>query len=286
MAIKGKRKPKARSPRVVTAGPRPAYVPPKVPPFQRTGTKFLVALLFEAVIFSLLVGFGEQSADDKRRLMVTEFSSLVDASLSRAGTAIQPLQTSALVLPELGPRIAELQGEDPPAAEDVITEADTWASSLARAADGLVAVQVPDGNWEVGQRNLLFDARNLMDRGLRIFITLTEELKAVVQIEGEPQAQLITTIQNQIPIATGIFDSGYSRLQEMRRRVGLPTTSTSISSGGIPGIAPEPAFPPGEAPPLEVPVEAPVEAPADEGGGNGGGNGGGGGDGGGGGGNG
>src|SRR5688572_8056397 len=101
MAIKGKSKPKSRRGRVVTPGPRPAYVAPKVPLFQRTGTKFLVVLLAELAFFALLVGFGEQSKNDRHKEAVEEFGTLIDSALARGGSAIQPITGASLILPEL-----------------------------------------------------------------------------------------------------------------------------------------------------------------------------------------
>lgn len=273
MAIKGKRKPRARSGRVVTAGPRPAYVPPKVPMFQRAGARFLVALVLEAAIFSLVVGFGEQSEGDRHRARIGEFAALIEASLLQAGPAIQPLPAGALVLPQLGTKLTELQGEDPPNAADVMAEVEVWSAALTEAADGVSTVEVPEEGLEPEQRLALTEARNLMDRGLRMYVGLAEQVRVAAQIEGKPQQELITSIQNQLPVAAATFDAGYGKLQDQRRRVGLSTTA-GVPGGGFPpgGIVPGGA--PGFEPPI-VPGE-PVEVAPGGGGGGGGGKGGGG----------
>lgn len=272
MAIKGKRKPKARSGRVVTAGPRPAYVPPRVPPFQRTGTKFLVALIAEALIFALLVGFGEQSRSDREKARIGEFTSLIEVSLGGAGEVIQPLPGGAQVLPQLPATLSALEGEEPPEEEAVIAQAEEWASALIRAADGVSAVQVPEENLDPTQSLGLAEARNLMQRGLRISAGLADELRVAVQIEGEPREELIATIQAQLPVATEIFSAGYGRLQEVRAQAGLPTTAT-VPGGGFPGGGLPPEGLPGFEPPIpeeQVPV---VEGGGGKGGGKGGGGG-------------
>jgi hypothetical protein len=261
MAIKGKRKSKARSPRVVTPGRRPAYVPPKVPVFQRTGAKFLVALILEAVLFSLIVGFGEESEADFQRERIREFTSLVEASLSRAGSSIQPTPpTGALILPEMGTRLSELTGEEPPKAEAVEAETAAWADALTRAADGIGRIELVRGELEPIQVLFLTGARTEMDRGLRMYVGLAEQVGVAAQIEGAPQTELITTIQNQIQVAQSVFDAGYGKLYEARRLAGLPLTS-SLPGGGLQ----QPQVPPG------VEVVPPVtDQPADEGGGGGG----------------
>lgn len=267
MAIKGKRKPKARSGRAVTAGPRPAYVAPKVPPFQRTGAKFLVALIFEAAIFSLLVGFGEQSQADRQKERIGEFTALVEASLGQAGDAIQPLPGGAQVLPQLPSRLSQLEAGEL-GDEVAIPEAEDWASSLTGAADGVTAVQVPEEHLDPAQRLALTDARNLLERGLRMFVGLADEFRVAVQIDGAPQADLIASIQQQLAVASETFNAGYGKLQDVRSRAGLSTTASlpggGLPAGGIPagGI---PGAPPGFDP--TMPVDTTQVIPTDEGGG-------------------
>jgi hypothetical protein len=270
MAIKGKKKPKARSGRVVTAGPRPAYVPPKVPLMQRTGAKFLVALVAEALIFALLVGFGEQSRADRQKAGIGEFTTLIEASLGRAGEAIHPLPGGAQVLPQLQTTLSQLEAEEPPEEEVIIAQADAWASSLNRVADGVATVQVPQDDLDASQRLGLTEARNLMQRGLRIYAGLADQLRVAVQIEDDPRTELIAAILAQLPVVAETFSAGYGRLQDVRARAGLATTA-SVPGGGFPGGGlPQEGVPGFEPPILEE------EIPVDEGGGQGGGGGGGG----------
>jgi hypothetical protein len=274
MAIKGKRKGKARSGRVVTPGPRPAYVPPRIPPFQRTGAKFLVALILEAVLFSLAVGFGEQSEADRQAERIDQVTSLVQASLSRGGAAIQAFPTGASVLPELGTRLSELTAEEPPKSEDVATETEAWSSAVTRAAEGVAGVQVPSEDLDPQQRLALTEARNLIERSLRLYAGLADQVAVAAQIEGDAQRALIESIQQQIAVAGEMFSAGFGKIQEVRARAGL---STAPTTSGVPGLTP-PGLP--DFPIQSVP--APEEPPADTGGGGGkGGKGGGGGNGGG-----
>jgi hypothetical protein len=276
MAIKGKKKPKARSGRVVTAGPRPAYVPPKVPLFQRTGTKFLVALIAEALIFALLVGFGEQSRADRQRAQIGEFTTLVEASLSGAGELIQPLPTGAQVLPELPTRLGDLQagGADP---EMLMEEAESWADAMDGAATNILEVQVEYEVLDTDQRLALAAARDLLERGLQMFSGLAEQLAVAAQIEGEPQEDLIASMQDQLTVAGATFQAGYGQLQEVRRKAGLPTVA-NVPGGGFPQM---PGGIPGAPPGLDLPIPGedtqvvPAPPPGGGGGGQGGGGGGG-----------
>jgi hypothetical protein len=268
MAIKGKGKPKSRAGRVVTPGPRPAYVPPKVPLFQRTGAKFLFVLLIELTFFALLVGFGEQSQTDREKEALTEVSTLVDSALARGGAAIQLVPPSAIVLPELGTRVTEVQSGT--AEEDaVLAETEAWSSSLVDASTAVAEIEIPNKNLEPSQVLALTEARNLIERGLLMYSSLSDQLGVAVQIEGDPRDQLIATIQTQIRTAVGTFDAGYGRLQEEKRKLGIALASPD--AGGLPGGIPQTGgIPAGGVPPIEIPAEE----PADDGGGGGGGGGG------------
>ncbi|MGH2711478.1 MAG: hypothetical protein ACRDH9_09780 [Actinomycetota bacterium] len=230
-----------------------------------------MALILEVILFSLVVGFGEQSKTERQQDTVTEFTSLVDASLARGGDTIQLLPGNVVVLPQLATTIGTLAGEDPPDAETVTTETDRWTTSLSSAGQSITELQVPTRDLEPIHRLILNESINLMDRGLQIFLEITKQLKVVVQLDGAPREELIETIQTQIPIATGIFQAGYGQLLDVRRRVGL-STSTGIPEGGIPGAGLPGSQP--IIPPIDVPVGEPDTG---GGGGNGGGNGGGGG---------
>ena len=272
MAIKGKKKPKARSPRVVTAGPRrPAYVPPKVPLFQRTGAKFLVALIAEAIVFSLLIGFGEQSEKDRQQRAIAEFTSLIEASLGRAGEVVQPFPGGAQLIPQLSPRLAELQGENPPDAEAIEAETEQWKEALTRAADGIVEVQVPQKNLDPGQRLALSEIKLQMERNIRIHAALATQLAIAAQLDEELRDELAITIQDQAAQSGRAFATAYGKLQEVRRRVGLSTTAT-LPGGGFPA---PPAGIEGIPEGAEVvPVEPPGGGGNNGGGGQGGGGGG------------
>ena len=271
MAIKGK-KPKARSGRVVTAGPRPAYVPPKVPLMQRTGAKFLVALVAETIFFALLVGFGEQSRAERQGENIEEYSALLEASLARAGESIQLLPGGTQILPQLPPRLTELQEGIAPEEDAVLGEAESWVSAMNGAANAILEIQVEYDVLDLELRRELADARDLIERSLRLHAGLAEQVKVVAQIDGDPQRELITTILEQLPVATIMFDAGYNKLQDVRIAAGLPAT-TGIPSGvpgGFPGAPPGTEFPFGEDPQI-------VPAPPAGGGGQGGGDDGGGG---------
>jgi hypothetical protein len=236
MAIKGKRKGKARSGRTVTAGPRPVYVQPKTPLFQRTGMKVVLVLFLEALVFAILVGFDAQSDTERHQEAVTEFSQLVDAAMAQEG-AVQSLPGGALVLPELGQTIPTLGTEDA-VPEEIVEKAEVWSTQASGAADRVGQVELPEeGSLEPEQRGRLASAREEMERGLLMYSTLADEVGIAAQIDGDLQDQAIASVQEFFLLAGSTFDAGYSQLQEVRDEVGL-LPSTATPPGGLPGGLP------------------------------------------------
>lgn len=230
MAIKGKKKPKSRSGRAVAAAPRPFLVPPKTPPFRRTGTKVLLVILIEAAVFGALLLAGAQSEEDAYRDHITQFGSLVESALYTSGAA-QPLPAGPLVLPELGQTLSQLQAGEAKE-KDVLDRAESWSEVTSTAAGDIAKIQaegVP-----------LTESRRLMQQGLRLYSALAGEIRVAAQLEGDAQTQLVETIGQQYLLAGEIFDAGYQKLQEERRKAGIPTESSPAGplDPGVPFPAP------------------------------------------------
>ncbi len=222
MAIKGKRRGRSRSGRTVTTAPRPYLVPPKTPLMRRTGTKVVLVLLAEVVVFALLVMADAQSDADRRRDQIAEFTSLVEAQLYQGGAAQQSF-TGPLVLPQLGEAISQLQtggGDQQGLAED----AASWSEVAERAADGIAGIDTDLAG--------LREARNLMEHGLELYAGLAQQVGLASELEGRSRRTLLETIGRQIIVAATIFDTGYGALQEERRLADLPTSSSP--PGGVP----------------------------------------------------
>jgi hypothetical protein len=228
VAIKGKRRTRSRSGRTVATAPRPYLVRPKTPLFRRTGTKVVLVVLAEALVFGLLVLGDAQTDEDAARQEVSEFASLVDAQLYQGGVAQQSF-AGPLILPQLGETISQIRTGQAKEA-DVLENAASWSELATGAADGLAEVQT--------DRPGLKEARKLMEQGLRLYASLADEVRVAVQLEGRPQKELIDAIGRQLEAAATVFDTGYGMLQEERRKVGLQTQSAVPSGipGGIPGL--------------------------------------------------
>ena len=238
MAIKGKRKGKARSARTVTAGPRPAYVQPKTPMLQRTGTKVALVLLIEALVFAVLVGFDIQSDREREQRALAEFTQLIEAGMFSGGAA-QPLPAGALVLPELGQTVSTLGTEeaDP---EQITQSSEGWSSTATEAAERVGSVRVPEEGLDPSQRLALTEARNGIQRGLLAYATLADLVGIAARAEGKLQEEMIASVQESLVLAGTIFDTGYQKLQEERRKAGLSTVANTpggmFPGGGVPGL--------------------------------------------------
>jgi hypothetical protein len=235
VAIKGKRRSRARSGRPVAMAPRPYLVPPKTPLMRRTGTKVFLVVLLEALLFSLLVLGDAQSDADRRREEIVEFTSLVEAQLYQGGAAQQSF-AGPLVLPQLGQAVAQIEGGEVEL-EEIQQNTESWSDVATRAGQQI-------GDIEVELAGLK-QARNLMEQGLLLYAQLARELGVAVEIDGAARRDLLGTITEQMGIAGVIFDTGFGLLQEERRKAGLPTASsfpggTPGDFGGLPPLPPGP----------------------------------------------
>lgn len=231
MAIKGKRRTRARSGRTVAAAPRPFLVRPKTPLMRRTGTKVLLVILGWALVFGALVMADAQSDADRRRQEISEFTSLVETQLYQSGAAQQSF-AGPLVLPQLGEAVSQLEAGEGDEAE-IAQNTDSWADVAERAGNSVGGVDVDLAG--------LREARNLMAQRLELYATLARQVGIAAELDGRQRAGLLETIGEQLTSAATIFDTGYGALQEERRLAGLPT-STSLPGGmpddfgGLPGL--------------------------------------------------
>jgi hypothetical protein len=228
MAIKGKRRTRHRSSRSAARAPRPFLVRPRTPLFRRTGTKVVLVVLAEAMVFVILALAGAQTEADERRDRITEFGSLVEAQLYRDGAAQQSFP-GPLVLPELGQAVAELASGKVKDPEAMTADAEGWARVAREAGDALGRITADGAE--------LAEARELMKQGLLLYSSLAQEIRVATELEGTQQQQLVDTLTEQMSVAAGIFDTGWGKLQEARREAGLETQAPLPGGlGGLPGV--------------------------------------------------
>jgi hypothetical protein len=227
MAIKGKRKGRSR-PRTVATAPRQFLVPPRTPLFRRTGTQVLLVVLFWAAVFSVVVGVGLASEADRRAQHIDQFTNLVNGALSSESVA-QSIGASQLVLPEMGQALSEIrQGSVEPG--QLVAQSRDWQRRALAAASKITRIQTDEAQ--------LVEARSLLEQGLELYAALARQLGVAARLEGSEQQDLLTGIEEQLQSAAVVFDTGYGKLLEERRRAGLPvaTGPPGIPGGGIPGL--------------------------------------------------
>ncbi|HJV04987.1 MAG TPA: hypothetical protein VJ868_06975 [Actinomycetota bacterium] len=226
MAIKGKRRGRSR-PRAVATAPRQFLVPPKTPLFRRTGTQVLLVVLFWAAVFSIVVGFGLASEADRRAQHIDQFTNLVNGALASESVS-QSLGASHLILPEMGQAITELR-QGRAAEADVAASARDWQRRALAASSKIGRIETEEAN--------LVEARTLMQQGLDLHAAVARQVGVAGGLEGQARNQLLTGIQEQLQAAQVVFDTGYGKLLEERRRAGLPVaTGPPGIPGGIPGL--------------------------------------------------
>jgi hypothetical protein len=227
MAIKGKRKGRSR-PRTVATAPRQFLVPPRTPLFRRAGTHVLLVVLFWAAVFSVVVGVGLASEADRRAQHIDQFTNLVNGALSSESVA-QSIGASQLVLPEMGQALSEIrQGRVEPG--QLVAQSRDWQRRALTAASKITRIQTDEAQ--------LVEARSLLEQGLELYAALARQLGVAARLEGSEQQDLLTGIEEQLQSAAVVFDTGYGKLLEERRRAGLPvaTGPPGIPGGGIPGL--------------------------------------------------
>jgi hypothetical protein len=242
MAIKGKRR--SRGGRTsVGAAPRPAYVVPRKPVFQRTGVRvFLILFLLAGIITGIVVGINVRNANRKReeaRQDVKEFQVRVEAALT-AESIGQTGSSSPLILPELGQTISELQGDQIKKGQikEKKEQLQTWNANAKEAAEKIALLDT--GSSEYAKD--LTQSKNLIRQSLMIYAGLAQSVSIALDLEGKPRQDLIQNIVDQYPSGATVFDSGWQGLQTLRSELGIaePIVPPGLQQPGFPGV---PAIP-------------------------------------------
>jgi hypothetical protein len=245
MAIKGKRR--SRGGRTsIGAAPRPQFVVPRKPVFQRTGVRvFLILLLLAGIVTGVVVGINVRNSNRKRdqaRGDVREFQVRVEAALSAEAIG-QTQGTGPLILPELGQTISELQGGQIPKGQVKQTkeQLETWNTNAKEAAEKIALLDVGTSEY-VEELN---DSKNLIRQSLIMYAGLARELAIALDLEGKSREDLVQNIVDQYPSAATVFDTGWRTLQTLRSDLGIaePIVPPGLQQPGVPGVPAVPAIP-------------------------------------------
>lgn len=245
MAIKGKRR--SRGGRTsVGAAPRPQYVVPKKPVFQRTGVRvFLILFVLAGIITGIVVGINVRNANRKRdeaRQDVKEFQVRVEAALTAKGIG-QTQAISVVVLPELGQTLSELQGNQIKKGQvkEKKEQLETWNADAKEAAEKIAVLDVGTSDYF----DDLTASRNLIRQGLLMYAGLAKSISIALELEGTPRQDLVQNIVEQYPTAATVFDTGWQTMQQVRSDLGIsqPIVPPGLQQPGVPGVPGVPAIP-------------------------------------------
>lgn len=261
MAIKGKRR--SRGGRAsVGAAPRPQFVVPRKPLFQRTGVRvFLILILLAGLITGIVVGLRVRNTNrklDAARQDVKEFQVRVETALTAKGIG-QKQSTSVVILQELGQTLSELQGGQIKKKKETHTKLDTWNTDAKEAAQTIAALDV--GATEYVED--LTEVRSLFQQSLLLYAGLAKSVGVALDVDGEPRKTLIEGILEQYPTAATVFDAGWRQLRSIRQELEIPEPVTPppglTPPGGVPGGVPgvPPGLPPGGVPGLPADIPTP-----------------------------
>lgn len=240
MAIKGKRR--SRGGRAsVGAAPRPQFVVPRKPLFQRTGVRiFLILILLAGLITGIVVGLSVRNTNrrlDAARQDIREFQVRVETALTAKGIG-QKQSTSVVILQELGQTLSELQAGQIKKRKETHTKLDTWNTDAKEAAQSIAALDV--GATEYAKD--LTEIRSLFQQSLLLYAGLAKSVGVAIDVDGESRKTLIEGILEQYPTGATVFDAGWRRLQSIRTELEIPEAIAPppglTPPGGVPGLPP------------------------------------------------
>lgn len=260
MAIKGKRRSRGGRASVGTA-PRPQFVVPRKPVFQRTGVRvFLILILVAGIITGIVVGLKVRNTNrklDAARQDVKEFQVRVETALTAKGIG-QKQSTNVVILQELGQTLSELQAGQIKKRKETHTKLETWNTDAKAAAQTIAALDIGATDYAKD----LTEVKSLFQQSLLLYAGLAKSVGVALDVDGEPRKTLIEGILEQYPTAATVFDAGWQQLQTIRTELEIPepvAPPPGLTPGGVPGGVPgvPPGLPPGGVPGLPADIPSP-----------------------------
>ena len=247
MAIKGKGKTKSRP---AARPPRPTPVVRKPPFFLRRWVQVVAALLVgmgfvTAVVWAtngLRIDDAAKARDARAasvRRVVQQWQTTVDGTLSKGLGTTGSGVGQIVILPALSTSVATLaKGDQDPKA------ADTASTAVKLVGDGVSTLQnvdlptmIRDQGVDLASTNYLLNSKARMVEGLQLYGRVAAQVQAASAADDPAVADaLIKEANTLLPIATQVFNEGYSDYTEALARAGLlqPTAPGSGLSGAIP----------------------------------------------------
>jgi hypothetical protein len=246
VAIKGKGKTKSRP---AARPPRPTPVVRKPPFFVRRWVQVVGALLAGMAIVTVVVwatnGLRVDDAAKARdaraagvRRVVQQWQTTVDGALSKGLGTTGGGVGQITILPSLSTSVATLaKGDKDPKAGDTAT---TAVKLVGDGVGTLQNVNLPDiirnQGLDLATTNYLLNSKARMVEGLQLYGRVAAQVQAASQADLAVADALIKEANALLPIATQVFNEGYSDYTEALARAGLlqpaaPGSGLSTGSG-------------------------------------------------------
>jgi hypothetical protein len=246
VAIKGKGKTKSRP---AARPPRPTPVVRKPPFFVRRWVQVVGALLAGMAIVTVVVwatnGLRVDDAAKARdaraagvRRVVQQWQTTVDGALSKGLGTTGGGVGQITILPSLSTSVATLaKGDKDPKAGDTAT---TAVKLVGDGVGTLQNVNLPDiirnQGLDLATTNYLLNSKARMVEGLQLYGRVAAQVQAASRADPAVADALIKEANALLPIATQVFNEGYSDYTEALARAGLlqpaaPGSGLSTGSG-------------------------------------------------------
>ncbi len=214
MAIKGKGKSRRRT---VTGGPKPVYVEPPKPLYQRRWLQVTVAsVLLVGLAIGLTTALSIKASNDRRKTeqnIVLGFAATVTQAITPVS---QAFQDSYVPFPDLSQAVSQLQSGNTVQASQLVT---TAKSNGKLASDAYNAInQFPVGNQISGHPDLLdlIDAQSFLAQSLQLFQQVAQIVQDAAQDTGDARTQLVTQAQGLMKVGATLFQDGIQKINNLR----------------------------------------------------------------------
>ncbi len=249
MAIKGKGKTKSRS---AARAPRPAPVVRKLPLFVRPWVQFVAGVLLGVGLAMVVVwvtnGVRRNDVDEARttgqknaRSVVQEWQTTVDGAISKIGSS-GGATGSVTVFPALSASVATLAKGDPDkTAQDTATMAIGLSDEAATALGGVdLPALVREKGLDLATTNYVLNSKARMLDGIELYGRVAMLVKTAATADDPAVADAsISEAKALLPIATRVFNEGYSDYTESLAQVGLLQPTPGLS--GLSGLSGNPS---------------------------------------------
>ncbi len=243
MAIKGRSKPRSR--KVVTPGPRPAYVPVKKPLVARRGVQIgILAVVVVGAAAGIWYGVAKERSEERseqrarqlqqrERTAAVTFQGKVEAAIGGVGLPAPP--TGFTAFPALAADVERLSNGDvkPEAAAEAAKGVRTKARGAWQALNEIDLTEMVAGKgFGLSLVNYFFNAREKMVDALKLYERAAIMVQAAADATKTERAGLLDSAGGIMDVAASLFNSGYSDYVQVQFEGGILQPSFGTAPAG------------------------------------------------------